>query len=157
HRLSVHGLPSSQGTGVPGRQVPSAGLQVSTPLQMLLSLHTVGTPTHVPPTQVSPVVQALPSSQGPVATACKQPSVASQRSVVHGLPSSQSSGVPGWHPATGSQVSTPLQTSVSPHGTTVPLHTPPRHTSPVVQTDPSSQGRLLSTNRQPSTESQLSS
>ena len=50
--------------------------------------------TQMPPLHVSLLVQALPSSQGAVLLLCVQPLVGSQESSVHGLVSSQSSGVP---------------------------------------------------------------
>jgi hypothetical protein len=87
----VHGLLSSQLSGVPARHVPA--WQTSAPLQTLLSL------------------QEMPFAIG----VCEHPVVASHPSVVHGLPSLQSSALPGrqtpaWH------VSTPLQTLESGHG-----------------------------------------
>ena len=51
----------------------------------------------VPPLQTSLVVHALPSLHGRLLLACWQPSAASQKSSVHGLPSSQSSGLPATH------------------------------------------------------------
>src|SRR6185503_13008430 len=72
----------------------------------------------VPPPQMSPVVQALPSSQGSVLLVCVHPEAALQPSVVHTLLSSQLSAAP-------------------------PTQTPPLHASDVVQALPSSQGLVL--------------
>src|SRR6185369_15937983 len=44
HASSVQGLPSLQTSGTPPLHEPFAGLQVSTPLQALPSLHTIGVP-----------------------------------------------------------------------------------------------------------------
>ena len=60
---------------------------------------------HIPLAHESPLVHRLPSSQGPVLGAQAQPLMASQLSVVHGLPSSQISAavsaeptqLPAWH------------------------------------------------------------
>jgi hypothetical protein len=90
----VHGFESSQLGAVPAVQAPA--WQVSAPLQVSPSLHEV------------------PS----VTLACWQPVAGAQVSVVHGLASLQSSGVPEVHvPAW--QVSPPLQALPSPHA--VPL------------------------------------
>jgi hypothetical protein len=62
HWSSVHGLPSSQSSAGPGPQLP--------------------------PAQVSPTVQALPSSQAAVLGGCRQAPSPSQASSVQGLPSS---------------------------------------------------------------------
>src|SRR5512140_338424 len=56
--LTVHGLPSSHALVLFVKTQPVTGSQVSV-VQTLLSLHTTGVPLHVPPPQVSPVVQAL--------------------------------------------------------------------------------------------------
>ena len=40
---------------------------------------------------------SLSAKHGPLAGACRQPKPLAQLSVVHGLASSQSSAVPGWH------------------------------------------------------------
>jgi hypothetical protein len=69
----VHGLPSSQLVGVPG--------------------------WHEPPLQTSPVVQAFPSLHGAVLFVWTQPpSCGLQLSSVHGLLSSQLTGVPAQTP-----------------------------------------------------------
>ena len=123
HVSVVHGLPSSQSSGVPAVQTPA--WQVSFPLhtvpsghgvpfatevfwqprtgsqlsvvQGLLSLQLSGVPAvHVPFWQVSVPLQTVASGQAvPFATATlRQPSTGSQLSVVHGLLSLQLSGVP---------------------------------------------------------------
>jgi hypothetical protein len=141
---AVHGFPSSSDGGAPGLQTPEA-LQVSVPLQALLSAQEVPTVTGVCVTpwvgsqlsavhglpsssagavpalqvpvelQVSLPLQALPSEhEVPVATGwCLTPAVASQLSVVHGLPSSVTGAVPGEQVPTPLQVSAPLQTFAS--------------------------------------------
>src|SRR5438876_823450 len=77
-----------------------------------------GPPTHVPPLQASPVVQAFPSLQGSVVRGCVQPVAGLQPSVVQTLPSSQFGAAP-------------------------PTHVPPLQASPVVQGLPSLQGLVL--------------
>ena len=58
-------------------------------VQGFLSSHTLALPAwHLPWTQPSPSVQALPSSQAAALAPCEQPPVAEHRSAVHGLPSS---------------------------------------------------------------------
>ncbi len=101
----VHGLLSSQTRALPPAQLPVA--------------------------QVSPLVQALPSSHGAVDAVPIQPEPGSQLSRVQGLPS--------------------LQTFSDPA-----LQTPPAQTSCSVHGLPSSHGAVLATDLQPSTGSQLS-
>ena len=114
----VHAFPSSQAAVLFTYAHPVAGLQLSL-VQTLLSLQvTAATPTHVPPEQVSPVVQAFPSSQTAVLFACAQPVAGLQLSSVQGLLSLQVTAVP-------------------------PTHAPPEHASPVVQAFPSSQAAVL--------------
>jgi hypothetical protein len=91
---SVHGLPSSQ------LSVPVPGLQTPAP-------------------QVSPVVQAFPSSQGFVLFVYTHPVAGLQLSVVQTLLSLQTTGAPGWQ-------------------------TPPPQVSPNVHAFPSLQGFVLS-------------
>jgi hypothetical protein len=87
----------------------------------LLSLQSVAAPpVHVPFAQVSPVVQALPSSQDTVLFVLTQPVAGLQLSSVHGLASSQLAAGPL-------------------------AQAPPPHVSPVVQALPSSHGAVLST------------
>ena len=61
------------------------------PAQSLSFWHAqvLGPPRHCPPPHWSPLVQLLPSSQEPLTALWKQPDLASQPSLVHGLPSSQ--------------------------------------------------------------------
>ena len=93
-------------------QAPVAGLQLSL-VHGLLSLHTAGAPgSHVPPPQVSPAVQALPSLQTLTLFAKTQPVTGLQLSVVQTLLSLQTVAAPG-------------------------LHVPPPQVSPVVQALPS--------------------
>ncbi len=88
---------------------------------------------HLPAAQLSPVEQALPSSQGKVLAVAVQPVFLSQASVVQGLSSSQSLG-----------------------SLATPLHLPVVHLSKSEQALPSSQGPALSRNEQPVLTSQLS-
>jgi hypothetical protein len=84
HESVVHGFWSSQLGGLPGRHTPL--WQVSLPLQRLPSEH-----------------------DAPLAAlVCTQPVRGSQVSLVHGLPSLQFGGVPGWQTPLW-QVSMPLQ------------------------------------------------
>ena len=120
-------------------------------------------PWHAPFEQLSPVVQALPSSQGPLALAWVQPAIASHASMVHATPSSQPMGLPGTH-APPRQLSPDVQTLLSvqvaalarcvqpvwalqpslvhglpsEHSAAVPpRQLPPAHASPTVQALPS--------------------
>jgi len=97
----------------------------------LPSSQLIGDPPQAPPTQVSFVVQAFPSSQGWELLAYKQPCDGSQRSSVHPLPSSQLGAAP-------------------------PTQLPPKQVSSVVQALWSSQGSLLLVKTQPLPESQVS-
>ena len=65
-------------------------------VQGLPSLHTMPTPLHLPAAHASPLVQTLPSLQGLPSTVAGylQPDRGSQYSVVHGLLSVQTVGVP---------------------------------------------------------------
>jgi hypothetical protein len=99
----------------------------------LLSLQAIAVPTwQVPPPQVSPAVQAFPSSQELVLFVKTQPVAGSHVSVVQGLLSSQATGAPG-------------------------RQAPPLHVSPVVHTLPSSHGFVLSMWTHPVAELQESS
>jgi hypothetical protein len=149
---------------------PPAGLHVSV-VQGLLSLQTSGAEPgwQLPPAQVSPVVQALPSSQAIVLLVNTQPTAGSHVSVVHGLLSLQVSvPAPGWqlppaqvspgvhafppsqaivllvntHPEPGSHVSV-VHTFASSQTIAVPVHEPPPHVSLAVHAFPSSQAFVL--------------
>ena len=122
----VQALPSSQATVLFVKTHPVAGLHVSV-VQTLLSLQaSVPAPGwQLPPPQVSPVVQALPSLQETVLFACAQPVAGTQESFVHGLLSSQFRT-----PAPGRQL-------------------PPPHVSPVVHALPSLQETALFACAQP--------
>ena len=101
-------------------------------VQALLSLQTGATPpTQTPPLQASWVVHTLLSLQGRVLAAVAQPVTASQLSLVQGLLSLQTTGLP------------------------LP-HTPPPQTSPVVHGLPSLQAAVLAVAVQPLTLSQAS-
>ncbi len=103
-------------------------------VQLLLSSQLMTAPLlHRPVLQVSPEVQALPSSQEPPSAraACMQPLTLSQLSVVHALASLQFKAPPG-------------------------LHNPPAQVSPVVQALPSLHAAVLLLWVQPSLASQAS-
>jgi hypothetical protein len=129
----VHGLPSSHATAAPPPQAPPAqnspevqgfesshgaallvvvqpdSLSQPSSVQGLPSLHaSAGPPTQLPAKQLSSVVHALPSSQGPLAGWVPQPLAELHTSFVQGFPSSHTSATP-------------------------PVHAPSAHTSPVVQ------------------------
>src|SRR5512134_1502864 len=87
---TVQATLSSTTSGIPAWQ-PRAGSHVSAPLQTSLSLHRLAVGTW------------------------DTPLIGSQLSTVQAIPSSVRSGVPAWQPRTGSQVSAPLQTSLSLH------------------------------------------
>jgi len=149
HSSSVHGLASLQLRAEPPWQEPSRHVspvvhasssvqvaalakntQPATTSQLssvhgLASSHTIGAPAmHAEFWQLSPVVQASPSSQPDVFGACSQPLAGLHRSDVHGLASSQSTAF-------------------------IPAQAPSRHASPVVQTFPSSHAALLAVLAQP--------
>jgi hypothetical protein len=114
----VQALPSSHAAVLLAWAHPEPGLHVSVVHTLESSQFNVPAPGwQVPPPQVSPVVQALPSSQAAVLFVKTHPVARVQVSVVHGL--------------------------LSLHTTPVPPHTPPLHTSPVVHGLPSSQGWVL--------------
>jgi hypothetical protein len=101
-------------------------------VQALLSSQLTAAPAwHVPPAQVSAVVQAFPSSHAAVLFVWRQPVARSQVSVVHGLLSSQFG--PG-----------PL------------MQDPLLHVSPMVHAFPSSQAAVLFVKTQPVAGLQLS-
>src|SRR5207253_1670759 len=91
----------------------------------LLSLQTTAEPAwHVPPPQVSPVVQAFPSSQRAGFAVNRHPVAGLHESSVQPLLSLQTTAEPAWH-------------------------VPPPHVSPVVQAFPSSHGAVLWVNTHP--------
>jgi hypothetical protein len=165
----VQALPSLHGSVLFVCVQPVAELQASV-VQGLLSLQLgAGPPTHVPPEQVSFVVQASPSSQGSVLFVWLQPVTGLHVSVVQGLPSSQLTGVPPphvppeqmlsvvhalpvlhgaalfvcTHPDAGLQLSS-VHTLPSLQSTAGPgWHVPPPQTSLDVQALPSSHGAVL--------------
>ena len=130
--LVVQALSSSQGAVLLACTHPATGLQESSVQTSPSSQSGGAPPRHAPPEQVSPVVQASPSSQDAALSACTQPVAGSQESSVQTLPSSQSGGGP-------------------------PRQMPPEHVSPAVQGSPSSQGAALLVFTQPVTGSQESS
>jgi hypothetical protein len=116
----VQAFPSSHGSELLTYTHPDAGLQESSVQMFPSSQVSGGPPTHTPPKQVSPVVQALPSLHALVLLTYTHPEAGLQESSVQALPSSQVSGGP-------------------------PTHAPPEHVSPVVQALPSLHGSVLLT------------
>lgn len=103
---AVQKSPSLQGTVLLANWQPVAGTQVSV-VHRLPSLQvSVPVALHEPPLQVSPVVQALLSLQGPVLFTFWQPRTGLQESVVQVLPSLQLGAGPP------TQVPAPLQVSL---------------------------------------------
>jgi hypothetical protein len=165
----VQALPSSQALVLFVKTQPVAGLHVSV-VQTLASSQTTGAPAlQVPPPQVSPVVQAFPSSQAIVLFVKTQPVTGSQLSVVQTLASSQTTAAPALqvplpqlspvvqalpsshasvlfvntHPVAGLQLSV-VQTLPSSQITPAPdRQMPPPQVSPDVQALPSSQAFVL--------------
>jgi hypothetical protein len=121
---TVQKAPSSHGAVLAVCVQPLAGAQPSV-VHGLPSLQLgAEPPTQLPPLQVSPVVQAFPSSQGAVLGVCTHPLAGLQLSFVHTLPS--------------------LQLGAGP-----PPQLPPLQVSLVVQAFPSLQGALFGTWVQP--------
>jgi hypothetical protein len=114
----VQALPSLHALVLLVNTQPCAALQVSV-VHSFPSLQVGGgPPTHIPPEQVSFVVQALPSLQALALLTCTQPVAGLQESSVQPLPSSQLGGAPG-------------------------TQAPPEQTSPTVQALPSLQAAEL--------------
>src|SRR5439155_766540 len=95
--VCVQALPSSHGRETFWWTQPVAGTHESAVQTLPSSQLGGGPPTHVPPEHVSFAVQALPSLHDAWLFTCRQPSWASQRSSVHGFPSSQLMGGPPRH------------------------------------------------------------
>jgi hypothetical protein len=113
----VQALASSQAFVLLVNTQPVAGLHVSV-VQTFPSLQTTPAPAwHVPSPQVSPLVHALPSSQGFALSVKTHPADGLQLSVVQALPSSQTIAMPP--------------------------HAPPPQTSPDVHALPSSHAAVL--------------
>jgi hypothetical protein len=114
----VQAFPSLQDAVLLVWTQPYAGSHESS-VQGLLSLQLgAAPPWHVPPPQVSLVVQAFPSSQDAVLLVWTQPVAGLQESSVQGLLSLQLGAAPPWH-------------------------VPPPQVSPVVQAFPSLQDAVL--------------
>src|SRR5262249_17224521 len=109
----------------------------------LLSSQLTPTPAHFPAVHLSPVVQALPSSQGvsSILLTLEQPVIELQLSTVQSLLSLHVSGMPGlqlpaWHPSPSVQTSLSVQGKLS--ATAACSHAPAMLQASVVQTLPSS-------------------
>jgi hypothetical protein len=85
----VHALPSLHEAVLLLFTQPKSGLQLSSVQPLPSSQFRAEPPTHEPPAQASPVVQALPSLHGSVLLACTQPLAGLQESSVQALRSSQ--------------------------------------------------------------------
>jgi hypothetical protein len=166
---SVHTFPSLHGFVFGNPWHPADGLQKSS-VHGLPSSQLSGAPeTQTPPWQVSLKVQALPSEHGPSLFWCTQPRSGLHPSVVHGLPSSQSSATPETHspfrqpspkvqalpssqgpgclvctqPCPALQVSAVQSLPSSHPAGCPPTQAPPLHTSPSVHTSPSLHGAMF--------------
>ena len=171
----VQAFPSLQGFVLLPYRQPRSGSQLSSVHTLASSQVSGGPPTHTPPEQESPVVQAFPSLHGLLLFVNTQPVVGLHVSVVQRIPSSQTSGappaqappaqvslvvhaLPSLHglalftlrqPKSGSQLSS-VQTFPSTQlGAGPPTHTPPEQASLDVQALPSLHGALLFVNTQP--------
>ncbi len=171
----VQALPSSQVMVTLLCTQPVTLSQLSAVQGLLSSQLTPLPATHAPPAQMSPLVQALPSLQVAVLLLWAQPSLASHESLVQGLLSSQLGAAPPLHTPLA-QVSPVVQALPSSHAAVVllntqpvvlsqvsavhkllslqasalpGLHTPPPHTSPLVQALPSLQVWVLAAWAQP--------
>src|SRR5437667_352120 len=130
--VRVQALPSSHAAVFGAWTQPVAAVQESSVHGLPSSQFGGGPPTHLPPAHVSPVVQALPSSQRAAFALFTQPVVALQTSSVQAFPSSQLGAGP-------------------------PTQRPPVQVSAVVQAFPSSQGAVFGVLTQPVAGSQESS
>jgi len=141
----VQPLPSSQARVLNGCSHPDSGLQESS-VQGFSSLHSsVSVPLHCPSLQLSPRVQASPSSQPAVLLACWQPAVGSQLSSVQAFRSSQSSPWPAVH-APSAQASSTVHALPSSHGAVLfrcSQPTPGVHLSVVQRLESSQSASLL--------------
>ena len=127
----LQALPSSQTAVLGACKQPDAGSQLSL-VHTFPSLQLgAAPPVHLLLPQVSPVVQALPSSQAALLAVYVQPLPATQASSVHRLPSL--------------------------HTVVMPTQLPPLHVSPVVHALPSLQASVLKLFTHPLVLSQLSS
>ena len=91
---SVHASPSSQGRELAVRTPQKPGHRSHRCRGCRLNNPPQSPPLQQPPPHWSASVQASPSSQGSVLLVLIQPATILQESVVHGLPSSQSTSVP---------------------------------------------------------------
>jgi hypothetical protein len=179
----VQASPSLQGTLLLAFTQPVAGSQESLVHTFPSSQFAAGPLLHAPLLQVSPTVQASPSSQGAVLLLLTHPVAGSQESLVHVLPSSQLGAGPPTqapplqasavvqaspslqanvllaltHPVAGSQESSVQTFPSSQTGGAPPTQAPALQVSAVVQASPSSQAAVLLVLTHPVAGSQLSS
>ena len=171
----VHALLSVHGALLLTVTQPLPGLQLSS-VHRLPSSHVWAAPdVQAPPAHTSPTVQALPSVHGATLFRFTQPATLSHASSVHRLPSPHALAVPGthWPPAQLSPTvhallsvqttvfTVKLQPLSLPHVSSVhgllslqtmalpPVHALLAHTSLPVHASPSSHGKVLAWNTQP--------
>ena len=113
--LVVHALPSLHGLVLFTFRHPMSGSQLSSVQTLPSPQLGGGPPTHTPPEQASPDVQALPSLHGSLLFVNTQPIAGLHVSVVQRFPSSQDACRCRMTPETGSQRST---VQASPSSTT---------------------------------------
>lgn len=121
---AVQELPSVQDSVLLEVTQPLIGSQASV-VQGFPSSQVLGAPgAHWPVTHASPTVHTLPSEQASVVTAFTQPKIASQLSIVQGLPSLQAGAAPPMH-APSWQVSLAVQALPSEQPEVVGWYTQP--------------------------------
>jgi len=114
--VAVQTLLSSHGTELGVKTQPVFGAQESS-VHKLLSAHFFAWPgRHTLRLQVSPTVQAFPSSQGTTLAACAHPFFGSHESSVQVFPSSQLKGSPGTQLPLSLHASPSVQALPSLHG-----------------------------------------
>jgi hypothetical protein len=113
--LVVHALPSVHATLLGVLMQPASALQESSVHGFESPQFGGGPPWQVPPEQVSPVVQALPSLHAAEFGVFTQPTAGLHESLVQGFASLQLGAAPPWH-APPEQVSPVVQALPSLHG-----------------------------------------
>jgi len=171
----VHAFWSSQGAALGVFTQPVAGSHASSVQMFTSSQSSAGPGTQSPPAQASSSVHGSPSEQGPAWSCHTQPDAGSQRSLVQGLPSSQSRDPAPTH-APPAQVSVTVHAFWSSQDAALNVWTqpvagshessvhgfpssqssggpgaqaPPAHASPTVHASPSSQSAVLGALTQP--------
>jgi hypothetical protein len=122
--LVVQAFPSLHGATLLVCVQPVTGLQASSVQTLASSQFGAAPPTQAPAEQVSPVVQALPSSQGAMLFVWTQPVAGLHASSVHTFASSQFGAAPPTH-TPAEQVSLVVQALPSLHGAVLLVKTHP--------------------------------